>query len=331
MAHELEIVNGEASLAYNVGNGVPWHGLGTPVEGLGNADEMLRIAKADFEVELLPVFIMGVDGEPQEVKDRFATTRINHDGTRQAFEVVKKRYHVVQNSEVMERALNVVRASNGDHVIETVGVLKEGREFFACIDLGTLFIDPLGVNDKISRYLMAHSSHDATAPITFSNTDIRGVCANTVRFGQQMARATFKARHTPNIDERMQEAQQVLQISTAWADIFTQQAEELLHIPVTSGDIDTVTNRLWDPSEADTDRKTKNRDARIDDVRARFRNTRNAGHVGNNGWALFNAIVEHYDHGGNGDPVRRAEASMSATSLITTRKQEAHRAILSLV
>lgn len=331
MAHELEIVDGEASMAYNVGQGVPWHGLGTPVEGMRTSEEMLRIAKADYEVELLPVFIAGADGEPQEVEDRFATTRINHDGTRQAFEVVKGRYNVVQNSEVMERALNVVRASGGDHIVETVGVLKDGREFFATIDLGSLVIDPTGINDKIARYLLVHSSHDGTAPITFANTEIRAVCANTVKFGMDYARSLFKARHTPNLDERMQEAQKVLEISTAWADVFTARAEELLQIPVTSGSIDTVTDRLWDPRLADTDRKTKNRDARIDDVRARFRNNRNAGHAGNNGWALFNAFVEHYDHAGNGDASRRAAASMSPTSTITGQKQEAHRAILSLV
>ena len=331
MAHALEIVNGEASMAYNVGEGVPWHGLGTPVEGLGTADDMLRIAKADYEVELLPVFVADVNGGYQEVPERYATTRINHDGSRQAFEVVKKRYHVVQNSEVMERALNVVRASGGDHVVETVGVLKDGREFFATIDLGSLVIDPAGINDKIARYLLVHSSHDGTAPITFANTEIRAVCANTVKFGQDVARSMFKARHTPNLDERMQEAQKVLEISTAWADNFKAQAEELLAIPVTSGDIDTITNIIWDPRDADTDRKTRNRDARIDDVRARFRNSRNAGHAGNNGWALFNAFVEHYDHGGNGDAKRRAAASMSPTSTLTAQKQTTHKAILSLV
>lgn len=333
MSHELEIVNGEASFAYNAMGGAPWHGLGTAVSGQQTAEEMLRLAKADYDVSLRPVYVQNDEGDFVEVADRFATTRLDHDGTLVPFEVMKKRYHVVQNAEVLNKALQVVGASAGDAVMETVGVLKEGRQFFAAIDLGTLVIDPTGVNDKIARYLLVHTSHDGTVPITYSNTDVRAVCANTVRFGQNTARSTFKARHTPNVDDALTEAQKVLEISTDWATAFEAMAEQMLAIPVPagSGKVDNVLNALWPEVEADTDRKVNNRNDIVGNVRHRFNNDRNAGKVGHNGWGLYNAVVEYLDHGRSGTVTSRAIASMDSGSLVSARKVQAQAAVLSLV
>lgn len=332
MSHELEIIDGEASMAYNIMGGTPWHGLGTAVAGQQTAEEMLRIAKADYDVSLRPVFVQNDDGEFVEVPERFATTRLDHDGLLVPFEVMKKRYHVVQNAEVLNKALQVVGASAGDAVMETVGVLKDGRQFFAAIDLGTLVIDPTGVNDRIARYLLVHTSHDGTVPITYSNTDVRAVCANTVRFGQQTARSTFKARHTPNVDDALAEAQKVLEISTDWAAAFEATAEEMLAIPVPalSGKVDGVLDALWPVAEADTDRKVNNRNDIVGNVRHRFNNDRNAGKVGHNGWGLYNAVVEYLDHGRAGTATSRAMASMDPSSLVSARKVQAQAAVLSL-
>lgn len=333
MAHELEMVNGEASMVYQ--GKTPWHQLGTKVDGTLTAEEMLVKANADYDVELLPVFYMDADGVPQEMEERFITSRINADGTIVPFEVVKGRYNVVNNRPVYDKALSVIKAAEGMNtkaIVETVGVLKEGREFFASIDLGSLIIDPLGASDKIARYLLVHTSHDGTSPISYSNTDIRAVCANTVRFGQMMARSVFKARHTPNVEATLAEARQQLEFSFAWADAFKAQADELLAIPIPvgSGKVDKVLNSLWLPTDADTERKEKNRQAIIDDVRARYTNDKNVGKVGANGWALYNAIVEHHDHGSRGTADKRAMASMSPTSLMTQRKVDAQQAVLAI-
>jgi phage/plasmid-like protein (TIGR03299 family) len=327
------MVNGEASMAY--AGATPWHRLGTEVSGNETAEEMLRIAKADYEVELLPVFYADENGEYVEMDERYITTRIDHDGHRVPFEVVKGRYRVFNNAPVLEKALKIVEAAEGMQtrgLVEVLGILNEGREFFATINLDSLIIDPTGIGDKIARYIVVHTAHDGTAPISYSNTSVRAVCANTVWLAQQRARSVFKARHTPNAEATLQEAQQQLEFSFAWADAFKASAEDLLSIsvPLGSGKVDTVLNSLWDPQEADTDRKVKNRDAIVDDVRARFGNDKNVGKAGENGWALFNAIVEHYDHGSRGNADKRAMQSMSATSLMTQRKLSAQQAVLAL-
>ena len=53
MAHELEIVNGEAQMAY-VGD-LPWPGLGTKVEADLTPDQFQKVAGLDWTVEKQPL------------------------------------------------------------------------------------------------------------------------------------------------------------------------------------------------------------------------------------------------------------------------------------
>jgi hypothetical protein len=51
MAHNLEIVNGEAQMAYRASAGKPWHGLGVPVSDDMTPQQMMEVAGLDWEVE----------------------------------------------------------------------------------------------------------------------------------------------------------------------------------------------------------------------------------------------------------------------------------------
>jgi hypothetical protein len=53
MAHELEIVNGNAQMAY-VGD-LPWHGLGTKVEQDLTPGDFQKVAGLDWTVEKQPL------------------------------------------------------------------------------------------------------------------------------------------------------------------------------------------------------------------------------------------------------------------------------------
>jgi hypothetical protein len=163
MAHELEInENGTARFAYAIGGGVPWHRLGVPLEGLQTVEAILAAAGADYDVHLTRVaavdedgnFIVDKYGKPIIIDDSRATIRDNGDGTFNGLSTVGTRYVVKQNKEVAQRALAVVGASEGEAVVDTAGVLQDGRRFFMTIDLGSLVIDPMGVNDRIARYLV---------------------------------------------------------------------------------------------------------------------------------------------------------------------------------
>lgn len=342
MAHELEMkADGTAKFAYSLKGGIPWHRLGVPLEGLQTVDAMLKAAEADYEVKLTKVaavdddgnFILDGNGKPIIIEDTRATIRDNGDGTLNALSSVGTRYVVKQNREVAERALAVVGASEGEAVVDTAGVLQDGKRFFMTLDLGSLIIDPMGVNDKIARYLVVSTGHDGVWPVRYANTDIRAVCNNTVRLGIKEAERVFVARHTKNMDSAFDDAKEVLRISVDWAKNFKVMAEEMLAItvPNDSGKVDKVLNRVFPIKKDETDRQRTNRERTNMIIRSLYESDKNAGGFGHNGWSIYNAIGEYMDHHRDAELDERAFASLDDNSWVTRIKLEAQQAVLSLV
>jgi phage/plasmid-like protein (TIGR03299 family) len=339
MAHDIEIKSGKAKMAY--ANEVPWHKLGTKMNGLQTAEAMLSAAEADFDVALTSVaaidaegnFIRNPDGSPVIISDSRATVRCNPDGTFDGLSTVGTRFVVQQNRECLNRALDVVGASKGDAVVDTCGVLDEGREFFACLDLGGLIIDPTGINDKIERYMLVRNGHDGRTPITYANTSIRAVCKNTVMAGLSAARSTFTARHTRNADSAIEDAQTVLNMSTEWASAFKANAEDLLAIsvPQSSQRLTKIIEGTFPERVGESQRQKENREEIYTVVRSLFLNEKNAGGFGFNGWSAYNTVVEYLDHYRDAKPEERAIASMDYNSWVTRKKAVTQEIILSLV
>ena len=340
MAHDLDFTNdGRARIAY-AGNIVPWHRLGTSVRQLSNIDQMLEASYTDYDVILTKVaavddageLIRNTDGSPVVISDSRATVRMDIDGSFAPLATVGTRYEVRQNREVLERALAVVGASNGDAVIDTCGALRGGARFFATIDLGAIVVDPSGINDKIARYLVVSTGYDGVWPIRYANTDIRAVCNNTVVLGIKQAQRVFTARHTRNVDLAIEDARTVLHLSTAWSQAFTQEAEKMLRISTNpaTGNIDKVLNTLFPERSNETERQRRRRELINQSIRTIYVSDKNAGKFGHNGWALLNAIGEYLDHYRESTPMERAAASMDDTSHATRMKLQAHELVLSL-
>jgi len=344
MSHGLDKTRaGKVRMAYSDVE-IPWHRMGTAMAGLQTAPEMLRAAEADFRVILTRVaavdeegnviFTLDKDGKtvPLLVEDSRATVRVNVDGTHDALSTVGTRYVVQQNTDCLNRALDIVGASSGDAVVDTCGVINGGREFFASIDLGPLVIDPTGINDKMERYLLVRNGHDGKTPITYANTSVRAVCKNTVNAGIKSALRIFTARHTKNQDNAVSEAQAVLEISTEWARDFTETAEKMLKIPMpmSSRRFDSLVTELFPPKTNESSRQKKNRDDINEIIRTLYASEKNAGGFGFNGWSAYNAVVEYFDHFRDANPDDRATSSMDPTSWVSRKKEDAQAIILSM-
>ena len=341
MAHELDSKNNKTRFAY-AGHTAPWHRLGQPMKGLQTLDAMLEAAYANYDVEVTKVaavdndgnLILDQNGKPLIVEDSRATIRRDADGSCDALTTVGTRFVPTQNRETMERALAVVGSSSGDAVVDTLGVLRGGCRFFATIDLGPLVIDPMGVNDRIQRYLVVYNGHDGKVPITYANTDIRAVCQNTVTLGLNTAQRVFKARHTRNsVDFLIEDAREVLNISVDWAKAFKEMAETMLAIDFSAkvNPLDKVLNNVFPIKSDATDLQRRNHDETVGLIRGLYVNEKNAGGYGNNGWSAYNAVVEYLDHYRPGTPEERAATTMDDTSWVVKAKLATQQAVLALV
>ena len=73
MSHNLNIVNGRASMMY-VGE-PPWHGLGVRLPKLATSAEAIEAAGLDYHVDKKPMFTRGGGKRRVEVPDHFCTVR----------------------------------------------------------------------------------------------------------------------------------------------------------------------------------------------------------------------------------------------------------------
>lgn len=337
MSHGLDRTKaGRTKMAYN-DREVPWHRLGTPMKGLQTMEAMLEAASANYDVILTKVaavddsgeLIRNPDGTPVVVDDGRATLRQNNDGSFDALATVGTRYEVRQNREVLERALAVVGASKGDAVIDTCGVLKGGSRFFATIDLGAMVVDASGRDDKLCRYLVISTGHDGIWPIRYANTDIRAVCNNTVVLAQKSARRVFTARHTRNMDSFVDDAREVLEISVLWQEEFTRNINDLLAIRTHPNHLDEKVLEVVSPKKGnETKREQEYRESVWDMLNQLYRNERNAGGFGPNGWSAYNAICEYLDHYRFTTAEELAVASMDENSVATKKKLQVQRVLI---
>jgi phage/plasmid-like protein (TIGR03299 family) len=302
MGHELTEVEGGHAFVYNVERGYPWHRLGIPVPGFMDPDEALELAKCNDSIAL----------EETKVPGLFYT----HSDIHGYMGVVGSEWRPQTCEEMVDLALSIVGMTEDTAVIDTMGRLgPQAQRFFCHIEFPELVVDPNGVADKIRRGLFVGTSFDGSMANILGLSNIREVCANTVRMSLERLQQAIKVKHTTNAAERMQLAAEAVGYAAAAERAVVAKAEELLAVdggPAMRAALDA----LW-PIPDDLDPKwAARRDDIRDDVWDLYKGPSNCGSVGENGWAAYNACTEWLDHFRG---VRLKDKSQDA---IATRRME---------
>lgn len=172
MAHELEIVNGKAQMAY-VGD-VPWHGLGVRVEPDLTPQEMMDVAGLNWTVEKHDVYYKGEDNAFHRAPEKQALVR-SSDG--QYLDIVSDSWIPVQNSEAFEFFNEYVEA--GGMEMHTAGSLKDGKIIWALAKVNESF-SLFGGKDQVDSYFLLSNPHQFGRGVDIRFTPIRVVCNNTL-------------------------------------------------------------------------------------------------------------------------------------------------------
>lgn len=193
MAHELEVIDGVAQMAY-VGD-VPWHGLGTEVPPDLSPRQIQEVAGLDWSVEKVPSFVE-VAGE------KIATGQhsLVRSSDNKILTNVGDGWNPVQNDEAFDFFAEYVQA--GDMEMHTAGSLKDGKIVFALAKVKESF-DILG-GDQVDSYLLFSNPHQFGKAIDVRFTPIRVVCNNTLSMSLDGASKNFvKMNHRSVFDPSM--------------------------------------------------------------------------------------------------------------------------------
>lgn len=193
MAHEVEMINGVAQMAY--AGEKPWHGLGTEVSNDLTPEQMMVKAGLDWDVREVESFIE-VDGQ----KIMTGQKSLIRSTDNKLLTNVGKGWNPVQNSEAFEFFSEYVLA--GDMEMHVAGSLKEGRNVFALAKVKESF-SILG-DDQVDSYLLFSNPHEYGKAIDVRFTPIRVVCNNTLTFSLNSASKNFvKLNHRSKFDPEL--------------------------------------------------------------------------------------------------------------------------------
>jgi phage/plasmid-like protein (TIGR03299 family) len=193
----------------------PWHGLGNRLPPKQSLEIWAQNAGMDWQIQESPVRFMsdtiGTLGTIHSFPEQKVLYRSDN---KEALSVVSQRYQVVQPQAVLEFYRDLTEISGFE--LETAGVLKGGRKFWALARTGQS--TALKGNDQVNGYLLLATSCDGTLATTATPTTVRVVCNNTLTIAVNGASQAIKVPHSTRFDA--QAVKQQLGIAVAQWDGF---------------------------------------------------------------------------------------------------------------
>lgn len=189
MAHLIE------TMAY--AGATPWHGLGNQLSQKQPIEIWQREAGMDWQILESPVhFKSDAIGHLGAIHSFPQQKVLYRSDSKAPLSVVSQRYHTVQPREVLEFYRDLTAVSG--YELETAGVLKGGRKFWALARTGQN--TALKGNDQVNGYLLLATSCDGTLATTATPTTVRVVCNNTLTISLNGATHAIKVPHSTRFD-----------------------------------------------------------------------------------------------------------------------------------
>ena len=219
----------------------PWHGLGTEVSEAPTSADALRLAGLDWEVLQKNIQVCG-----GSKIDNYKANIRSTDGA--VLGVVSDSYKIVQNADAFSFTDELI---GGDVRYETAGSLRGGKKIWLLAKMPERKI----AGDAVEPYLCFSNTHDGTGAIRVCMTPIRVVCNNTLNLALNTAKRQWSARHTGNIEQKMQEARMCLQLADAYMDGLGDYADKLANKTINDEELDKILNEMFPVEENDSERK----------------------------------------------------------------------------
>ncbi|MFV5344284.1 DUF932 domain-containing protein [Acinetobacter oleivorans] len=192
MAHQIE------TMAF-VGQ-APWHGLGNQLPQNQPIEIWAQQAGMDWQIESSNVSYMAKNERGQSIILPYEEQRVLYrSDTHAPLSVVSQRYQEVQPMEILEFYRDLTEQSGFE--LETAGVLKGGRKFWALARTGQSAA--LKGKDVSNGYILLATACDGTLATTAQFTSIRVVCNNTLAIalrGQNSSAGVVKVPHSTKFD-----------------------------------------------------------------------------------------------------------------------------------
>jgi phage/plasmid-like protein (TIGR03299 family) len=271
---------------------VPWHGIGTVLDGVLTSEEAIKEARLTWTVEQTPVY--AETDKKQPINGYVANVR---NDTKEVLGIVSERYKVAQNKDVFAFADELIGSKRVTCTYETAGSLFNGRRVFMLVNM------PKGrlVGDEYQPYLCLSNSHDGTSCLNVFLTGIRVVCNNTLTMALNSARRKISIRHLSIMDQRKQEAVRTMGAASKYFHDLEQFTSQLAGKKV---NLSKVLDILYPVSGEMSKRQIKvNREVK-DTIRNLLKKKDDLQNFKGSAWGAYSAIA---DYRSNAQPLRKTQ------------------------
>lgn len=280
-------------------NEAPWHGLGHQLAPNQPLEVWAERAGMNWRIEESEVrFVAGNGSDSKGLGSihAFPDQKVLYrSDTKAPLSVVSKRFEAVQPSEVLEFFRDLTEV--GGYELETAGVLKEGRKFWALARTGQSAV--LKGKDQVHGYLLLATACDGTLATTAQFTSVRVVCNNTLAIALGEGKGAVKVHHRSQFDPQAVKRQ--LSISTSSWDGFLVRMKAMAECKVTPNMAEAYFKRVLtyaavnpsgQPVTAVNDRALK----AVQELFTGRGKGSNLASASGTAWGMLQGVVEHIDH-----------------------------------
>lgn len=286
MSHALEMINGQAQMAY--AGDVPWHGLGVKVSNDLTPLQMLQAAGLDWSVD--PVELFAEVGDKRLPTGHRALVRSTDQ---RVIDVITNDWNPVQNEDAFKFFNDFV--AHGDMSMETAGSLKDGKIVWALAKVKESF-DLFGGNDRVDAYLHFTNPHQYGQSIDVRFTPIRVVCNNTLTLSlNTKSKNMVKVSHRREFDADM--VKEALGVAKHKLDKYKEMALYLSEKRYNSENVVDYFKRIFPVLTTKTDSKKELSNSAERGIEIiKYDSQPGAEYGKGTWWEAFNAVTYMTDH-----------------------------------
>lgn len=273
----------------------PWHNLGNQLPAKQPIEVWATQAGMDWNICETPVRYLTDQAGPLGSIMSFEDQKVLYrSDTKAPLSVVSKRYQVVQPKAVLEFYRDLTEISGFE--LETAGVLKEGKKFWALAKTGKE--STLKGNDLVKGYILLATSCDGSLATTAMPTTVRVVCNNTLSIALNGACTAVRVPHSTSFDPQAVKKQ--LGIAVSQWDSFMYRMKTLSERKVKSHEAMNYFLKVLCQADAHDDPATGlvNERAlkRVQELYGGKGKGSDLASASGTAWGLLNSVTEFVDH-----------------------------------
>jgi len=286
----------------------PWHQIGRKVDRPLNAEEAIKAAGLDWEVEMIQLTTLEKPASP--VESRLAVVRRDRKpgDSGRVVGVAHPEFKPLQNRDGTKIFDAIF--GKGKAVYHTGGYLGHGEKVWLMAKLPREI--KVGIDDVVMPFALFSNSHDGSLAIDFRLTTVRVVCQNTLSIAlhQSDARTFFQRSHQGNYNPLQEEAQKFFEETIRAVDNLQNVFCSMLQFPFSDQQMKELVEQLLPlpkkPTGADQlsrhEKSYQSKLATVTKSRNKILELRETGKgtdlsgVKGSLWGSLNAVLEFVDH-----------------------------------